>query len=135
MATNAFDVLILDVNKKISEMNTAASNANSAAAGARDAVTHAQEATQAATEAAQNAQEAATGASEEANAWDKATAEATALAEGAAPTVSDSEADGVKKLAFGIPVGATGAPGKDGPAGKSGVTFKLEGTKLYITTD
>lgn len=135
MATNSFDALVVDVNKKISEMNTAASNANSAAAAARNAVNAATSATQAANAATEAANNAAGKANSEADAWDKAAADAKALGPGENPTVAISEENGAKKLSFGIPAGLPGKDGPTGPAGKSGVTFTLSGTTLYITTN
>ena len=56
------------------------------------------------------------------------------MAAGGSATVSLGESGGVKKFTFGIPRGADGAKGAKGDTGKSGVTFKLSGTTLNITT-
>lgn len=135
MATNAFDALVLDVNRKISEMNTAISEANGAASSARSAVSAAQNATKSANDAASAAAEAANDANQESETWNNAQASATALAAGEAPTVSLTEENGAKKLAFGIPAGMKGVDGPKGDTGKSGVAFQLSGTSLYITTE
>lgn len=135
MATNAFDALVLDVNRKISEMNTAISEANGAASSARSAVSAAQNATKSANDAASAANEAANDANQESETWNNAQASATALAAGEAPTVSLTEENGAKKLAFGIPAGMKGVDGPKGDTGKSGVAFQLSGTSLYITTE
>lgn len=135
MANNSFDALVLDVNRKISEMNTVASNANGAAANARDMATEAQEATATAEAIIAKANEAATKANAEADAWDKVIATAASVEAGGKAAVEISETDGVKNLAFSLPVGATGDKGNAGKDGKSGVTFTLSGTKLYITTN
>ena len=131
MATNSFDALVVDVNKKISEMNTAASGANSAAASARNAVTAADTATSSANAAAEAANDAAEAANSAADKWNGATASATTVAAGGEATVKLEDKDGVKAFMFGIPAGEQGAKGD---TGKSGVTFTLSGTKLYITT-
>ena len=134
MATNAFDALMQDVNTKLSEMGAAVSEANGAAAKANDATAEAAKQTAAAQNAAQAAAAAAQEASELAALWNGVAVEAVTLAEGNDATVKLSEADGKKKLTFGIPRGATGAQGQKGDTGKSGVAFQLSGTKLYITT-
>ena len=131
---NSFDALILDVNQTLSEMNTAASDANGAAASAAEAAQNADEKAA----VAQTAQEAANAAAAAANAiaalWEGATVEASTLEAGSAATLDVTEENGKKKLTFGIPRGATGAAGAKGDTGKSGVTFRLSGTSLYITT-
>jgi hypothetical protein len=40
----------------------------------------------------------------------------------------------VKHFTFGVPRGADGAKGEKGDMGKSGVTFRLSGSTLTITT-
>lgn len=134
MATNSFDALVVDINKKISEMNTATSNANGAASNARNAVTAAETATQNANAAAAEANSAASNANTEADAWDKATASATTVSAGGSASVKLEEKNGAKSLTFGIPAGATGPKGDKGATGRSGVTFTLSGSALYITT-
>lgn len=132
--TNAFDALVLDVNQKLSEMNTAASDANGAAASATEAAQNADEKAAAAQTAQEDANAAAAAANSIAALWEGATVEATTLAAGSAATLDVTEADGKKTLSFGIPRGATGAQGPKGDTGPSGVTFRLSGTSLYITT-
>lgn len=89
--------------------------------------------------ATSNANAAASGA----NKWAQATTSVKTLAEGSNATVNVTEANGVKNMEFGIPVGATGATGPRGEkgdkgdrgdTGPAGVTFSLSGTTLTITT-
>lgn len=115
---NAWDVLVEEVNSTIAKAETAASTANASATKANEAADSAKTAAQAANTAGE--------------AWGKATVSATTLAADSNATVSLTEENGVKKITFGIPRGATGATGATGPAG---VTFTLDGTTLYITTD
>lgn len=135
MATNAFDALVSDVNKKLSEMGAATSEANGAAAKANDAVTEAAKQGAAAETAAQKANTAADAANALSDLWDDAQFEAVALDAGSEATVKVTEENGAKKVTFGLPRGAKGADGPKGDTGKSGVTFQLSGTKLYITTE
>ena len=88
--------------------NTAAGNANTAASGANAAKA-------AANTAAGNADTAAAGANQAAARIDNMTAEATPVEPGGAPTVAVGEKDGHKHLTLGIPRGATGATGPQGP--------------------
>ena len=134
MATNTFDALMAEVNKSISDATAATSEANAASVKANEQAAAASSAAQAADAAAEAANDAADAANSEADAWENAEITAETLSEGSAATVTVSEADGKKNIAFGIPRGATGKAGLTGPAGKSGVTFSLSGTKLYITT-
>ena len=135
MATNAFDALVSDVNKKLSEMGTATSAANSAAAKANDAVVEANEQAAAALAAAQAANAEAAEAGALVDLWDDVAVSATTLEAGSDATVQLSEENGNKKITFGLPRGDKGADGPKGDTGRSGVTFQLSGTKLYITTD
>lgn len=121
---NAWDSLVAEVNLTLAKMNTAISEANAAAAGANEA---AQEARSAA-DAASSAADAASAMTAK---WEKATASVTTLEPGSDATVSLTEEDGGKKFSFGIPRGEKGEKGDKGPAG---VTFRLEGTYLYIDT-
>lgn len=134
MAVNSWNALVADVNGRMSEMNAAIAEANGASSTAKTAAEHAAEAAETAKTAAAAASQSAKSAAEEAHKWSGATAEATTLPTGENATVLLTEADGVKKLTFGIPRGADGAPGQQGPMGKAGVTFRLSGTALYITT-
>lgn len=134
MAANTFDALMAEVNAKISEAGIAASGANAAAAQANAAAQSAQQQAQLAGSAAQDAQEAAIEATEQARKWEGALVEAQTGEAGAEAGVTLSEAGGVKKISFVLPRGKDGAPGAKGDTGRSGVTFSLSGTKLYITT-
>lgn len=123
---NAWDALVGEVNLALAAVGTATSGANAAAVGASEAA-----------ESARNAASAASSAADAANtmttAWANATAEVTTLSPGSDATVSLGENEsGAKKLSFGIPKGDKGDKGDTGPAG---VSFRLDGTTLYITTD
>ena len=123
---NAWDALIGEVNLALAAIGTATSGANAAAASAGEAARNAQGAALAATSAA-NAANVMTAS------WANATAEATTLPQDSDATVSLGENEGgAKKLSFGIPKGEKGDKGDTGPAG---VSFRLDGTTLYITTD
>lgn len=135
MATNAFNELMAEVNAAISEANTATSNANGAATQASEAAQEANTAGSNADTAAAAANAAAATATAEANKWAGATVGATTLAAGSEATMAVGEQNGVKHFTFGIPRGADGATGATGAQGDSGVTFRLSGTNLYITTN
>lgn len=123
---NAWDALVGEVNLALAAIGTATSGANAAAVSAGEAARNAQGAALAATSAA-NAANVMTAS------WANATAEATTLPPDSDATVSLEENEGgAKKLSFGIPKGEKGDKGDTGPAG---VSFLLEGTTLYITTD
>ena len=132
---NSFNALIADVNEKISQMNTAISNANGAAAEANSAKDTADIETAKAVAAAQAANTAAQAAQSEAAAWNAAKATAETIAYGETPSVAITEEDGAKKLHYKIPAGRPGEKGDPGADGRSGVTFELVGTKLYIVTE
>ena len=134
MAANSWNALVADVNGKISEMNAAISGANGAASTAKTAAETANQKASDADAAAQEANAAAGAAEAERAKWAGATADASTLAPGSDATVTLGESGGVKKFTFGIPRGADGAKGAKGDTGKSGVTFKLSGTTLNITT-
>lgn len=125
---SAWDVLVAEVNMTLAEMNTAISNANAAAAGANEAAQDAEGAVQTAASAAARADAVSA-------AWENATATVTTLAAGSAATVGLSDGESGKEIAFGIPQGAKGDKGEKGDTGPAGVTFRLDGTTLYITTD
>ena len=132
---NAWDALVQEINLTISEMNTAVSGANASAEQAHEGAQKAEAAAAAANDAAQRA-----GAAGETltRAWQEAQVSAVTLEPGENATVSLSETDGVKHLTYGIPRGADGEKGEQGEkgdTGPAGVTFTLEGTVLYITTD
>lgn len=135
METNTFNELMAEVNQAISDANKAASTANGAAATASTAATKASTAASSADAAAQAANRAAQAAESESDKWAGATVSATTLDAGADATLTLSEKNGVKHLDFGIPRGQPGADGQKGDPGKSGVTFTLSGTKLYISTN
>ena len=132
MGLSTFDALMAEVNQKISEADMAASQANAAAAMASEAGADAREKAEDALTAAQEAREAAQQAAGAAEAWENATAQARA---GSEAGVTLTQEDGAKKLSFVIPCGQDGAAGAKGDTGRSGVTFSLSGTKLYITTE
>lgn len=121
---NAWDALVGEVNLTLTEMLSAISGANAAATGAN--------------EAAQAARSASDGANQAGNAWGNATTSVVTLEPGSSATVAaTTNADGTKHLAFGIPRGAAGAAGPQGPkgdTGPAGVTFRMDGTTLYIDT-
>lgn len=135
MATNSFDALMTEVYQKISQADTAASEANAAAAMAGAEGENAREKAQQAQAAAQEAREAAQRADAAAEAWENVTVQAQTMEAGSQADVTLTQDEGAKKLAFSIPRGADGAAGAKGDTGRSGVTFQLSGTKLYITTD
>lgn len=135
MAGNSWNETIADVNKTLANMNTAVSGANGAAETARTGAQEAEARADAAQEAAQAANDAAAAANEEAQKWSGATYAALTLPAGSEATVNVSEKDGVKHIAIGVPRGADGADGEKGDTGRSGVTFSLSGTTLYITTE
>ena len=132
---NTWDVLVREINMTLATMNAATSNANAAAQEAREAA------------AAANDAEAL------AAKWGTATAKARTLEPGCDATVAVTEEDGRKIITYGIPRGEKGETGDVGPRGEqgeigpqgpkgdtgatgpAGVTFRLEGTTLYITTD
>jgi len=132
---NAFNELMAEVNQTISEMNTATSTANGAASTASTAAGKANTSADKADAAASAANSAASAAQAETDKWAGATVDATTLAAGSNATMNITEKNGVKNLTFGIPRGNDGAAGAKGDQGKSGVTFELVGTKLYITTE
>lgn len=135
MADNSWNTLTGEINQAMSDMNAATSKANGAAGQAQAAAEKANTAATGADNAATAASTAASRANLEAEKWEGATVSAEKLDAGAAPTVQLAEKDGVKNLTYGIPVGKDGAQGPKGDQGKSGVTFELVGTKLYITTE
>ena len=134
MANNSFNALVADVNAKISEMNTAISAANGAAAAARNTADAAAQATENAVSATSAANAAAQSASDEAGAWENAEITTETVDSGAEADVSVTEAEGRKNMLFKVPRGMPGKDGQKGDTGRSGVTFQLSGTKLYITT-
>lgn len=135
MADNSWNTLTGEINQAMSDMDSAASKANAAAAQANAAAEKANTAASDANTAASAANTAASRANSEAEKWEGATVSAGALDAGATPTVELTEKDGVKNFAFGIPVGKDGEKGDKGDTGASGVTFRLSGTVLYITTE
>jgi len=134
MAMNTFDALMAEVNQKISQADTAASQANAAAASANAAGENAQEKAQDAQTAAQEARTAAQQADAMAAAWENVTVQAQTAQAGSEAGVTLTKTDGARVLSFVIPRGADGATGAKGDTGRSGVTFTLSGTNLYITT-
>ncbi len=132
---SSWNALLGEVNTAISKMNTAASGANAAATQASEAAQRAQTATQDAQQAAAAADDAAAAALAEKAIWKGATFSVTTLDQDAQPTFEMSEKDGAMHLVFGVPVGRTGADGKKGETGESGVSFTLTGTVLYIATN
>jgi hypothetical protein len=132
---NSWNETIADVNKTLAGMNTAISTANGAAEIARNEAQEADTAAATARSAAETATEAATAADAERQKWQGATVEATTLEPGASATISISEKDGRKHFSYGIPRGKDGKDGEKGNVGRSGVTFRLSGTTLYIETE
>ena len=135
MAANAFDALMAEVNREISQANMAASQANAAAAQAGEAASAMEQQTQQAETAAQQAQTAAQQALSAADAWNAMTVAATTGAPGSEASVTMTQEAGRKKLSFVIPRGAAGAQGAKGEPGRSGVSFTISGSALYITTN
>ena len=132
---NSFNALMADVNEKISEMNMAIGSANGAAAAANEAAGSANSAAENAVAATNATNTAAQEAQAETEAWNSAAATAETIAYGETPSVTITEEDGAKKLHYEIPAGKPGEKGDPGADGRSGVTFRLDGTKLYITTE
>lgn len=135
MANNSFNALIADVNEKITEMNTAISDANGAAAAARSAANAVAAETERATDAADAATEAAQKAAGEADAWESAVITTETVDSGTPADVSVTESGGKKNMHFKIPRGRDGDKGASGETGSSGVSFRLSGTSLYITSN
>lgn len=134
MASNSWNETIADVNQTLANMNTAISGANGAAELAKTETEETNEQGNAAEAAAAEATSAAAAANAEAEKWRNATVSAQTLDPGSEATVSISEKDGAKHITVGVPRGANGADGAKGDTGKSGVTFSLSGTTLYIAT-
>lgn len=135
MANNGWNEVLAEINSAISESGRAAQAANAAAANADEQAGKASEAAQASNAAAQAANTAAQEAQSEAAAWNAAKATAETIDYGDTPRVTITEEDGEKKLHYKIPAGRPGEKGDPGADGRSGVTFELVGTKLYITTE
>ena len=106
------------MEKATAAANTAASNANTKASAANTAAS-------AANTAASNADSKASVAEAAAQKIDGMTGTVTMLAENATPTVTVTEQDGHKVLAFAIPQGKTGEPGPRGPKGETGSVDNL----------
>lgn len=120
---SAWDALAAEVNLALSKMNTAGSEANALA----------QLAAEAAGAAAAAARDARDAQEEISRAWENAQAQAVTLDPGSEATAEVQTAQsGEKRFVLGIPRGEKGEKGDTGPAG---VTFRLEGTTLYINTD
>lgn len=134
MAVNTFDALMAEVNEKISQADTAASQANAAAATASEAAQNADEQAENAQTAAAGALDAARDAQAVADCWKNAVTETQTAQAGSEASVTLTQEAGVSRFSFVIPRGADGAAGAKGDTGRSGVTFRLSGTKLYITT-
>lgn len=101
-----------------------------ATAAAKSATSDANSATKSANDAAQSAKAAAQGA----QGWASATATATGLAAGSAPTVEVNTAeDGRKVIALGIPKGDKGDKGEPGEKGEKGEPGK-DGTGAGTVT-
>lgn len=128
---HTWDVTLEEINMALAALNTATSNANAAATLAREAGGEASD------------------AAAEANKWTFAVARAVTLPAGSQATVSLTEESDHKVFTYGIPTGPAGTDGARGPAGPqgpkgdtgpqgpmgpAGVTFRLEGSTLYITT-
>lgn len=142
---NTWDVLVREINLTMSTMNTATSGANAAAQLAREAAGDAQKEAESWENATVEAKTLEPGS--------EATVELT------------RGENGARKLVYSIPKGEKGDKGETGetgpqgdrgekgepgekgetgpqgdvgprgPTGPAGVTFRLEGTTLYITTD
>ncbi|MDV3199953.1 MAG: hypothetical protein Q8889_02400 [Candidatus Phytoplasma australasiaticum] len=74
----------------------------------------------------------ATGAAGATGATPSITPAATALAAGAAPTVTKTGTDAAPTLTFGIPAGATGATGQTGQTGQTGAQGPSGDTAAYV---
>lgn len=122
--TNAWDELVGEVNLALSEMMQSISSANAAATSATEAANNARSAASAASSAASSAQGVA-------DSWENATARAVTLDPGSNATATVGTVNGKKEFVFGMPRGEKGEKGDTGPAG---VTFRLDGTTLYIDT-
>jgi len=116
-------------------MNSAISNANGAAESAREEAQSAGSYADEAEKVIADANDAVETANAEAEKWRRTTVSANTLEPGSDATVSISERDGVKHIAFGLPRGEDGKVGDKGEVGNSGVTFTRSGTTLYITTN
>lgn len=122
---NAWDALVGEVNLTLSEMNTAISSVNAAVVSAGEAAAQARK-------AAQTASSAAEAANAQANVIKNTTVSAQTLSAGSDATVTTTNnSQGGVHITYGIPRGEKGDKGDTGPAG---VTFRLEGSTLYIDT-
>ncbi|MDO5378725.1 MAG: collagen-like protein [Clostridia bacterium] len=140
---SSWDAMVEEVNLTLSEMNAAISEANASVEGARTAADGAQAAASGANAAAGSAQAAAQNASAMTGKLRNMRVTANTLSPGSSATAALSD-DGTRfSLALGIPSGATGATGPQGErgpkgdkgdTGPAGVSFRLDGTTLYITT-
>lgn len=110
---NGIEQCYRDVSEAVERADTAAENADQKASLANEKASAASSAASSANSAASSANSAASEARSIANKLDALSASATKLEAGAAPTVSVSDADGHKHMAFGIPKGDKGDAGKD----------------------
>ena len=117
----------MDISDAVSEAHEAAdaaeqavADANSAIAGVNAVVDRANAASTTANSASQRAQQAADLVEEIVDDYGDATATATSLPSGSAPTVSLVDGSSGKEFRFGIPAGAKGDKGDDGQKGDKG---------------
>lgn len=122
---NAWEILMEEINLTMSAMNTATSNANAATEEARTAIDEANTVTEK---------------------LDSLAVTASTLTPGSEATAEITDQGWRKVIAFGIPQGARGETGAQGEKGEkgdkgdtgatgpAGVTFRLDGTTLYIDT-
>jgi regulator of protease activity HflC (stomatin/prohibitin superfamily) len=127
--------LTQQVNDALARIEQARSEASGAAATVLLRAQEALEAARDAAEAAAEAEEAATNANNAAAKWNGATAAAETLDAGENAKVELKEVNGVKHFEFELPEGPKGDTGPKGDVGVSGVTFRMRGTALYITTN
>lgn len=140
---SSWDAMVEEVNLTLSTMNAAISEANATVEASSAATQQAGAAAGSANAAAGNAQAAAQNANAITARLRGMQATAKTLAAGSAATAALTD-DGTRyQLTLGIPRGATGPQGPQGPqgpagergpTGPAGVSFRLDGTTLYINT-
>lgn len=140
---SSWDAMVEEVNLTLSTMNTAISEANASIEEVKSMAESARAAAGGANAAAGNAQAAAQNANTLTGKLRGMQVTANTLPAGSGATAALTD-DGTRyRLALGIPRGADGATGPQGErgpqgpkgdTGPAGVTFRLDGTTLYIDT-